>query len=66
VKAKSYFHDKPDTGTRRGTFVLPWEGEYGILTALDDMNGFIYIVFTNHAGRKSKGWILKKDLDPLQ
>ncbi|MEO6220324.1 MAG: hypothetical protein ABIO81_07850 [Ginsengibacter sp.] len=66
VKVKSFFHNKPDSNTRRNIFVLPWKGEYGILTALDDRNNFIYIVFTNHAGRTSKGWILKRDLEPLK
>lgn len=66
VKRKSYFHNEPDNSTRRKTFVLPWNDTYGILTALDDRNGFIYVVFTNHAGRTSKGWILKSDLEPVK
>lgn len=66
VKVKSYFYNKPDSNEKRNTFVLPWNDDYGILTALADKNGFIYIVFTNHAGRTSKGWIRKTDLEPLQ
>lgn len=65
VKSKSYFHNRPDVNTRRNTFVLPWNDAYGIVTALDDRNGFIYIIFTNRAGRTSRGWILKSDLQPL-
>lgn len=66
VKVKSYFYNTPDINTRRNTFVLPWKDEYGILTALDDKNGFIYIEFTNRAGRISKGWINKNDLEPVK
>jgi hypothetical protein len=33
-----------------------------VITALDEQNDFIYIVFTNSEGQKSKGWIMKKDL----
>ena len=66
VKAKSYFHNMPDGNTRRSTFVLPWDDAYGIVTALDENNGFVYIVFINRAGRTSKGWILKSDLEPLK
>lgn len=65
IAAKSYFCNEPDESTRRSTFVLPDNSDYGIVTALDDRNGFIYIEFTNHAGRISKGWILKADLERI-
>lgn len=66
VKVKSFFHNKPDTTTRRSTFLLPWNDEYGIVTALDERNGFVYVVFKNRIGRTSKGWILKSDLEPVK
>ncbi len=66
VKIKSYFHDAPDKNTRRSTFLLPWDDAYGIVTALDENNGFVYVVFINRAGRTSKGWILKSDLEALK
>ena len=66
IVEKSYFYNKPDTNTRRGSFVLPANDSYGIVTALDDRNGFIYIVFKNHAGRTSRGWILKSNLMPVK
>ena len=63
VKRKTFFYDYPDENTQRNTFLLPYKGSYGIIKALDDKNGFIYVVFINHAGRTSKGWIRKIDLD---
>ena len=65
VKTQAFFYNKPDEGARRNTFLLPYKGSYGVVTPLDDQNGFIYVVFTNHAGRTSKGWIRKIDLEPV-
>ena len=65
VTTKTFFYNKPAESTQRSIFLLPAEGAYGIITALDDQNGFIYIIFTNHAGRTSKGWIRKIDLEPI-
>ena len=65
VKVKTYFHNEADINTRRNTFLLPGNDAYSIITALDDKNGFIYVVFINHKGRTSKGWISKSDLEPL-
>jgi len=62
VKTKAFFYNYPDENTQRNTFLLPYEGSYGLVKALDDRNDFIYIVFKNHAGRTSKGWIRKIDL----
>jgi hypothetical protein len=65
VKVKTFFYNAPDENSRRNTFLLPYKDRYGIIKALDDKNDFIYIVYTNHAGRTSKGWIRKTDLDPI-
>ena len=65
VKAKAFFHNKPDESTRRKTFLLPYKDSYGIVTALDDKNDFIYIIYINHAGYTSKGWIRKIYLEAV-
>jgi len=65
VRIKTFFYNKPNENTQRNIFLLPSEGTYGVITAINDQNGFIYIVFKNHAGRTSKGWIRKTDLDPV-
>jgi len=55
-----YFHNEPDESTRRNAFIVHWNN--ATLTALEEKNGFIYVVFTNHLGQTSKGWLPKKDL----
>ncbi|MGZ4049392.1 MAG: HsdM family class I SAM-dependent methyltransferase, partial [Bacteroidia bacterium] len=64
VRDTTFFHNKPDERTRRNTYLDPLNNN--ILNPIEDKNGFIYIVYTNHLGRTSKGWINKKDLMPLR
>jgi hypothetical protein len=63
TKPKVYFHDEPDEKTRRGAFINHWNK--AVLKPLDEVNGFVYVVYTNHWGQTSKGWMLKKELTPL-
>jgi type I restriction enzyme M protein len=60
----TYFHDQPDEVTKRKSFLDPLNKN--ILTPIHDQNGYIFIVYTNHFGITSKGWINKKDLKPLR
>ncbi|MDQ3279341.1 MAG: energy transducer TonB [Bacteroidota bacterium] len=60
VRGKAYFHNEPDETTRRNAFIVHWNN--AVLNPSDDKNGFIYIVFTNHLGQVSKGWLSKGDL----
>lgn len=64
VKEKAFFHDEPNAATRRNAFIVQWNN--ALLTALDEKDGFIYVVFTNDAGQTSKGWLLKDDLIMVQ
>jgi serine/threonine protein kinase len=57
---ETYFHNKPDESTRRKAFINHWNNAR--LTALNDENGFIYVIYTNEEGETSKGWLNKKDL----
>ena len=57
---EAHFHDKPDPDTRRDAFINHWNNAR--LKALNDLNGFIYVVYTNDEGQTSKGWMNKKDL----
>ena len=63
VISKAYFHDEPREDTRRKAFIIHWNN--AVLTPLEEKAGFVYIVFTNHLGQTSKGWLRKKDLKPL-
>jgi serine/threonine-protein kinase len=60
-KARSiaYFHDEPDETTRRNAFINQWNKSFN---AINEQNGFIYVIFTNEEGQVSKGWLRKKDL----
>lgn len=60
VKSRAYFHDEADENTRRNAFIVHWNN--AILKPLDEQQGFIYVVFTNHLGQTSKGWLNKNDL----
>ena len=64
VKSKAYFHNSPDETTRREAFIVSWNN--AILEALEDKNGFIYVIFTNEAGQTSRGWLKKSDLSLVE
>ena len=63
---RAYFHNQPDESTRREAFLVHWNNSYATLEALDEKNGFIYVVFRNHLNQTSKGWLRKKDLKPVE
>ena len=60
VRNKAYFHNDPDPETKREAFIIHWNN--AVLKPIDEKNGFIYVVFTNHLGQTSKGWLSKEDL----
>lgn len=62
----AYFHNEPDEHTRRKAFVNHWNNAYASIKALDEKNGFIYVVYTNESGQTSKGWLRKKDLKEVK
>lgn len=65
IISKAYFHNQPDENTRRNAFVNHWNNSYATINALDEENGFVYVVFKNNLGQTSKGWLRKKDLRPV-
>ncbi|MDB5193285.1 MAG: serine/threonine protein kinase [Segetibacter sp.] len=62
VLSKAFFHNEPDPGTRREAFINHWNK--AVLTPLREEKGYIYVIFTNHKGQTSKGWLRKSDLAP--
>jgi len=60
VRNKAFFHNEPSADTRRNAFIVHWNN--AVLKPLNEKNGFIYVVFTNHLGQTSKGWLSKADL----
>ena len=63
VKSRAYFHNQPDANTRRNAFIVHWNN--AVLKPIDEQQGFVYVVFTNHLGQTSKGWLNKDDLIKL-
>lgn len=63
VISKAYFYNAPDENDRRNAFVVP--ANNAIVNALDEQNDFVYVIFTNQLGQTSKGWLQKKNLQPL-
>lgn len=59
----AYFHNEPDETTRRTANINIWNNAR--LTPLDERNGFIYVVYVNEQGQTSRGWLLKRNLRPL-
>ena len=57
---RAYFYDKPVENSRRDNFLA--KSNSPELTALDDKNGFIYVVFFTINGQVTKGWLRKRDL----
>ena len=57
---RAYFYDNPTENTRRNTFLANWNKAE--LTALEDRNGFIYVMFFTDNGQVTKGWLRKRDL----
>ncbi|MEJ7767477.1 MAG: hypothetical protein WKF89_06680, partial [Chitinophagaceae bacterium] len=64
VKSKAYFHDLPNGSTRRSAFIIHWNN--ATLQPLEDKKGYVYVIFKNHLGQTSKGWLNKNDLRKLE
>ena len=60
VISKAYFHTTPEEASKRAAFIVHWNN--AVIKPIEEKNDFIYIVFTNHWGQTSKGWLRKKDL----
>ncbi len=59
----AYFHNEPDQSTRRAANINIWNNAK--LTPLAERNGFVYVIYTNDQGQTSRGWLLKRDLKPI-
>ncbi|MES3019045.1 MAG: serine/threonine-protein kinase [Bacteroidota bacterium] len=57
---RAYFYTDPNENSRKNNFLAKWNSPE--LTALDDKNGFIYVVFFTINGQVTKGWLRKRDL----
>ena len=64
VVNKAYFHNEPDESTRREAFIIHWNN--AVLQPTKEENGFVYVVFTNHLGQTSRGWLKKSELSEVK
>lgn len=63
VVSKAYFYNDADEATRRNIFIIP--SNNAIVEELEQKDDFVYVLFTNNGGQQFKGWLRKKDLQPL-
>lgn len=63
ISSKANFYFAPDENALRNTFISA--GDDKIVGALEEKNGFIYVVYINDLGYTTKGWLSKKDLTKL-
>jgi type I restriction enzyme M protein len=64
VIAKAYFYSEPDETKQRSLFLQARKDL--ILTPTNEKNGFVYVVYINKKGEATKGWLNKKDLQPVE
>ena len=64
VTSKANFYEAPDENTMKSSFISQLNPVR--LGALDDKNGFIFVVYTNDIGYTSRGWLSKKDLTKVE
>ncbi len=64
VITKTWFYRTPDTTKQKKLFLEPRTDL--ILNPTDEQNGFVYVVYVNKKGESTRGWLNKKDLEPVQ
>lgn len=60
VTSKANFYNSADENSMRGTFIAGDANK--TVEALEEKNGFIFVVYTNDLGFTSRGWLSKQDL----
>ena len=60
VLSRAYFHTKPNPDSKIELFINPLTKTS--LEALDEKNGFVFVVFKNQVGKVTRGWLSKADL----
>ncbi|HIC8924098.1 hypothetical protein CMT75_12400 [Elizabethkingia anophelis] len=58
IDPKAYFYKSPNRNSRKNSYLL-----YGAkIQVTEEINDFVYTIFTNTEGVTSKGWVLKSQL----
>ncbi|HEY5367912.1 MAG TPA: N-6 DNA methylase [Hanamia sp.] len=61
VISKAYFYSQPDINTRRDLYLNV--SNHRTLTSIEEKNGFVYVVYSNSAGKTTSGWLNKNNLE---
>jgi type I restriction enzyme M protein len=61
---KTWFHYAPDSTKRKAFYLEPRENL--LLKPTAEQNGFVYVVYINKKGESTRGWLSKKDLEPVE
>ena len=64
VTSKANFYNEPNENSLRNTFIS--QGNDKVVGALEEKNGFIYVVYINDLGYTSRGWLSVKDLSKIE
>jgi serine/threonine-protein kinase len=63
ASSRAYFHNHPNSDSRRDAYLTPSDE---VMTALDEEGDYVYVVFKSSNGQTSRGWVLKRDLSPIE
>ena len=61
---KAWFHSDPDSGKIKPVYIIPRKDLIVISRA--EEKGFVYVIYTNHKGESTHGWLDKNDLHPVE
>jgi hypothetical protein len=61
---KTWFYRTPDTTNQKNLFLEPRPNL--VVNATNEENGFVYVIYINKKGESTRGWLNKKDLEPVQ
>ncbi len=62
VISKAFFHASPDEHTRGNVYIIPGDET---ITAMEEQKDFVYVAITDAKGKTIKGWVMKKNLQPV-
>ena len=64
VITKAYFYSEPDIRKPKSLYLEPRQNL--VLEPTKDQNGFVYVIYINKKGQTTRGWLNKKDLQPVE
>ncbi|MEO6541702.1 MAG: hypothetical protein ABIN74_11940, partial [Ferruginibacter sp.] len=62
IKRNAFFYERPDKNTRNNNYIVDREAT---LTAIQEVDEFIYVQFVDSRGKTTQTWLAKDDLDRI-